>query len=303
MGSEILFERAISPLKEVAAFEYLYKDRFTSLKNITEATVLSEKLPSEVFDEIYGMFIPDGYPELEQFVKGRLGGTRAAIRYTPSWPEKLRGSQRPSPVIYYQGDIGLLEAKSISIVGARKASDAGLSCAGTLAQDLSAREYTVVSGLAKGIDTVAMTCAIEAGGNVIGVVGTPLDTVYPKENAELQRHVAKEHLLVSQVPIYRYYHQDFKSKRFYFPERNELMAAISDATVVVEASDTSGTLIQARACLHQRRPLFILKACLRNPDIVWPQRFLKKENVYEVEDANEIVSILASREQSTAYAQ
>jgi DNA processing protein len=168
---------------------------------------------------------------------------------------------------------------------------------------LTADGFTIVSGLAKGIDTAAMTSAINHGGSVIGVIGTPLDTAYPRENSKLQEQIAKEHLLVSQVPIYRYYHQDFKSKKYYFPERNELMAAISDATVIVEASNTSGSLIQARACLHQGHPLFIMRTCSQNPNLTWPQRFLEKEGVYEAKDAKEITALLAHLKQKSDHTQ
>jgi DNA processing protein len=80
------------------------------------------------------------------------------------------------------------------------------------------------------------------------------------------------------------------------------MAAISDATVIVEASDTSGSMTQARACLRQKRPLFIMKACTQNTNVTWPERFLEKENVYEVENAGGIVKVLSARDQQSDYA-
>ena len=150
----------------------------------------------------------------------------------------------------------------------------------------------MVSGLAKGIDTEAMKSAMEHGGRLIGVIGTPIDEAYPRENADLQEEIARKHLLVSQVPFYKYQKQPFNTRRYYFPERNELMAAISDATVIVEASDTSGTLTQARACQHQRRKLFIMKSCYENDSVDWPKKWAEKDNVYVVGSTGEIVSIL-----------
>jgi DNA processing protein len=132
---------------------------------------------------------------------------------------------------------------------------------------------TVVSGLAEGIDTAAHTAAIEAGGQTIAVIGTPLGVYYPKSNIDLQNQIAKDYLLISQVPVLRYARQAVPQNRLFFPERNVTMSALTEATIIVEASDTSGTLIQARAALHQGRKLFILESCFRRSDITWPARF------------------------------
>jgi DNA processing protein len=104
----------------------------------------------------------------------------------------------------------------------------------------------------------------------------PITEYYPKENKDLQDFIAKNFLLVSQVPIVRYYQQNFKSNRIFFPERNATMSAISQATVIVEAGETSGSLTQARAALHQGRKLFILDSCFQNPGLTWPKRFEKQ---------------------------
>ena len=92
----------------------------------------------------------------------------------------------------------------------------------------------------------------------------------------LQEFISKNHLLISQVPFIRYENQDYRMNRLFFPERNVTMSAITEATVIVEASDTSGTLIQARAALQQKRKLFILDSCFKNPSISWPSKYEKK---------------------------
>jgi DNA processing protein len=107
------------------------------------------------------------------------------------------------------------------------------------------------------------------------VIGTPLSRVYPKDNAELQRKIAREFLLISQVPVKRYERQDYPRNRLFFPERNITMSALTEATIIVEAGETSGTLIQARAALNQGRKLFIFDNCFRK-GLSWPQKFADK---------------------------
>lgn len=282
----------VSPFQEMLAFELLYSEKGSSLKSIAEMTVLSNRLPSQAAKERFGLIPPEHADEIRSYLLEKLGSLSVAVKNTPSWPKKLADSERPTPLFYYCGDIGLVETRSVSIVGSRKASEAGLKRASRLARELAEHGVTTVSGLARGIDTAAMTSAIKAGGNVIGVIGTPLDECYPRENRNLQNEVASHHLLVSQVPFYRYATQPFKTKRYYFPERNELMAAISDATIIVEASDASGTLTQARACLHQHRTLFILRSCYENQAVKWPRDWAQRPGVYVVDSVSSILDVL-----------
>jgi DNA processing protein len=125
------------------------------------------------------------------------------------------------------------------------------------------------------VDTVAHETAIAEGGRTVAVIGTPLSHSYPKENIELQRRIAEEFLLISQVPVKRYERQDYRRNRLFFPERNVTMSALTEATIIVEAGETSGTLIQARAALHQGRKLFILDSCFRR-GLSWPQKYADK---------------------------
>jgi DNA processing protein len=107
------------------------------------------------------------------------------------------------------------------------------------------------------------------------VIGTPINEYYPKENKELQEKIAKDHLLISQVPFFRYNHEPFLARKNNFPRRNATMSAIAEGTVIIEASDTSGTLTQARAAIFQKRKLFILNSCFENESITWPSHYLK----------------------------
>jgi DNA processing protein len=172
--------------------------------------------------------------------------------------------------LYYAGDLSLVDRPCIAIVGSRSASDAGQARARRLAKELAENGFVVVSGLALGIDAVAHKSAIANGGSTIAVIGTPLNRAYPAENVELQEEIYRDHLLVSP---FRLGEQTYKSS---FPKRNRVMAAITDATVIVEASDTSGSLHQAAECVRLGRWLFIAKSLAENPALEWPGKFLKK---------------------------
>lgn len=288
---ESVMDTIVSPYDELIAYEYLYSQDGSTLKKIVESTVRSGRLPHEAVRDEFGMILPDSYGDVEDWVSEHLGTFRIVVNRTPSWPKRLEASTRPSPILYYKGDIALLEARNVSIVGARKATDEGLARAAKLARALFDNDIVVTTGLAAGIDTAATTAALECDATPIGVIGTPIDQAYPKENATLQEAVAEHGLVVSQVPLYKYSKQPFRTKRFYFPERNELMAAISDATVIVEASDTSGTLTQARACLHQGRPLFIMRSCAEGA-ASWPSKYLDKDGVYILDSAEQLIEQL-----------
>ena len=156
--------------------------------------------------------------------------------------------------------------------------------------------YTIASGLAAGIDTAAHRAAIAFGGNTIGVIGTAIDSSYPRTNNGLQEQIAREHLLLSQVPVLRYSQQGPAGNRLFFPERNITMSAITQATIIVEASDTSGTLIQARAALKQGRKLFILESCFQNSAITWPKRFEGRPGVVRVRSFDDVREALGRAE-------
>lgn len=299
MLREALSHATVSPLDELVAYEYLYSRDGMTLNKITEMTVGSDRLPLQALLEESGLFDPrdgDDYRKVERYVEDKAGTFDLAIKGTPSWPASLADSERPAPILYFRGSLSLMSMKSFSVVGSRRASREGLSLASQIAEDLAKDNKAVVTGLAAGIDTAATMSALKYGsGCVVGVIGTPIDECYPRENQKLVDAMLEEGgLIVSQVPFYRYHVQPFRTKRFYFPERNELMAAISDATIIVEASDTSGTLTQARACAHQGRPLFITKHCYDNKSLSWPKKWAQRDYVHVIDGATEALEIMDS---------
>ena len=190
----------------------------------------------------------------------------------------------PNVDVFLAGDAELLCSPSVSVVGTREVTDEGWQRARRLGCELAAAGVVVVSGLAKGVDTAALSGAIDAGGHVVAVIGTPLTKAYPAENAELQQTIYRDHLLVSPFPVGE---QVYPAN---FPKRNRVMAALSDATVIVEASDTSGTLHQADACQKLGRWLFILRSVVENPKVTWPRRFLSGPKTAIIDKTSEVLA-------------
>ncbi|MEO1027517.1 MAG: DNA-processing protein DprA [Pseudomonadota bacterium] len=208
------------------------------------------------------------------------------LRYRNRSLDGIQGSFLDKPdmqSIFCAGSVELLEAPTVAVIGSRSVSEAGRARARRIARLLSDNGVVVSSGLAKGVDTAAHTGAISAGGRTIAVIGTPLNKSYPAENARIQEKIYTEHLLLSQFPEgQRTYPSDF-------PKRNRIMAALSDASIIVEASDSSGTLHQAAECDRLGRWLFIMKSVVDNPALEWPAKFLKRDRVAVLESVDDVL--------------
>jgi DNA processing protein len=284
--------RAISPLRELGAYEALWEDPEASFKTISEkfkarpGAVPSDFVSARRAEEC-AAFVQ------ERFREAHIDRYGVRVHGAGEYPEKLRDAAHPVELIYYQGWWDLVNSRSVAVVGTRKPTREGLKRTQQLVRKLVKDDFTIVSGLATGIDTAAHETAIAEGGRTIAVIGTPLSHTYPRENAELQRKIASEYLIISQVPVRRYEKQDYRLNRLFFPERNVTMSALTEATIIVEAGETSGTLFQARAALQQRRKLFILDSCFRKKTLTWPRKFEERGGI-RVEDYEDIRKHLAA---------
>ena len=291
----LISENIISPNEEILSYETLW-----AIKDIKEKqlrNLFSHHIPSKALLEISSQSnlfqTEDSYSQIKDevslFLKDLLKDDPVSMVLNKSFqcPESLI-TKYPVGLFYYKGDLSLLETRLISIVGSRKASEEGITEAKTLAKKLVAEGFTIVSGLAEGIDTSAHQSALENNGRTIGILGTPINEYYPKKNKDLQNKIGENHLLMSQVPFYRYAREPFPARKFHFPRRNKLMASISEATIVVEASDTSGSHSQARECLKQGKKLFILDSCFKNPKISWPKKYVE-EGAIKVKEFSDIL--------------
>lgn len=288
-----VFTNVISPYDEMLAYEALWFELGSEKQMADFFRQVPGKKPSEAL--LY--FVHNDKKEyalrtekVESAIISRLSGFSVSIHGDFQYPNSLRGADYPVEIIYYTGDINLLDSKCISIVGTRNPSLDGVRRAKKITKLLVEQGFTIVSGLASGIDTASHVQAIESGGRTIGVLGTPIDKYYPAENRNLQDIIKEKYLLVSQVPFFVHKKKN-GIRRMFFPRRNVTMAAISIATVIVEAGETSGTLIQAMACIDQGKKLFLLNSLFENNTISWPEKYEKKGAV-RVNSVDDLLSRL-----------
>lgn len=297
-GDWLLTSAPIDSQMEMAAYESLWLGQsawFASIANLfreNPRALPSELVPAAEATRVLG--------ELREQLGDRIAQVGVRVHGSAEYPSRLREADHPLELFYYRGDWSLASSPSVAVVGTRNPSEEGASNAGKIAKALVREGFTVVSGLAKGIDRAAHMAAIDAGGRTIAVIGTPLFDSYPRENARLQEQIAEEHLLISQVPFLRYKNQHFKSNRLFFPARNVTMSALTRATIIVEAGETSGTLVQARAALNQGRKLFILESCFRRSDLTWPAKY-EKQGAVRVRSITDILSKLGKASDEPAY--
>jgi DNA processing protein len=261
----------VLPLRELGAYEALWMRAHTSFRSL--ARLFRDRpgaLPSDFVSERDAVRHRD-----QALARAGAAGTGAfgvSLHGMREYPERLRSAAAPVELLYYQGRSQLLYARCLAIVGTRHPTREGEEWAARLARRFARAGFTIVSGLARGIDTAAHVAAIECGGATAAVLGTPLTSAFPPANSALQRLLAREYLAVSPIPILRHAFQSREANRHFFRDRNATLAALSEAVIVVEASDRSGALIAARHALDQGRPVFVLESCFRRPELAWPAR-------------------------------
>ena len=252
-------------------------------------TVLDEELDSpggqttllpgsaESADEL----IEDARSDLERWA---AQGMRLVTVLDSEYPANLRAVHDRPPMVFIAGTLKPGDARSVAVVGARKATPRGKEQASRIAAHLVERNYTVVSGLASGIDTAAHATTLSANGRTVAVIGTGLARAYPPENASLQRRIADQCAVVSQ------FWPDSPPTRRSFPMRNAVMSGIALGTVVVEASDTSGARTQARLALAQGRPVFLLASLVERQ--AWAREYMGRPGTHVVREPEEITDVI-----------
>jgi DNA processing protein len=212
-------------------------------------------------------------------------GMRFITLLDQDYPAQLLTVHQRPPFLMMRGRPDEADAQGVAIVGTRKATDRGVREAYNLARELSSAGVPVISGLAVGIDTAALSGALSAGGRAVAVIGTGLHHAYPNQNSDLQDWISKVGLVISQ------FLPDTPPVKSAFPMRNAVMSGYSAATVVVEAPYRSGARMQARLALEHGRRVFLVESLLVND---WARSYANRPNTTVVRSVNDVLAHLES---------
>lgn len=187
-------------------------------------------------------------------------GRHVLHRDHPAWPTLLNEISDPPVVLWAQGDLAALEGPKLAMVGTRKPTSEGAHNAKTFAREMASRGWCIVSGMALGVDGVAQRAALNAGGSTIAVLGCGVDVIYPASHRDLHEQLSRlpGGLVLSEHP------PGTVARPAFFPRRNRIVTGLSLGTLVVEATEKSGSLVSARLTLEQNRELFVLPGSLHN---------------------------------------
>lgn len=227
----------------------------------------------------------------KEFELARRQNIRLFAFDDPEYPENLRAAEDAPPVIYVRGQINCLrQPLSLSIVGARNASLNGRKLASQISCELTSQGIMIVSGMARGIDTAAhkgAMFALNRSGSTIAVLGTGIDIAYPAENQKLCEQIAGQGAVISEFPL------GTEPSAGNFPRRNRIVSALTDGTLVVEASLHSGSLITARLALEQGRDVFAVPGFPTDERSAGPNKLIK-DGAFLVENAEDILNVLSA---------
>ncbi len=221
-----------------------------------------------------------GKKELE---KAASSGIKILFKEEEGFPEALKNISSPPSFLYIKGTIKKMPL--ISVIGARKATSYGKEVTEFITRELVKNRVGIVSGLARGIDTIAHKTALSCNGYTIGILGCGIDVVYPPENRKLFEEIGEKGALISEFPM------GTKPRRENFPRRNRLISGLSNGVLVIEAGEKSGTLITARWALNQGKEIFCVPGSIFSP-LSRGTHLLLKEGAILVDSAQDILFYL-----------
>ncbi|MCX7916908.1 MAG: DNA-processing protein DprA [bacterium] len=267
--SYIKLKRLLSELKDIEEIFTLDLKKLTELgvkKNIAEKIIKWENLPLK--EEI-------------EFIEKE--GIKVITIEDPEYPEILKQIYDPPFLLYVKGSTNL-ENFSIGIVGTRNPSIYGLKMAEKFASELASYGITIISGLARGIDTAAHTGTLRVNGKTIGVMGSGFKNFYPPENKRLEREIIKNGAIITEFPSFVF------PEKYNFPKRNRIISGLSRGVIIIEAGPKSGALITANFALEQGREVFALPGRV---DTLYSKgtNKLLKEGAYLIEEPKDILDI------------
>jgi DNA processing protein len=226
---------------------------------------------------------------VEQQRKMREAGADLIPLRDPRYPPLLREIYDPPIVLFARGQVELLQAPMLAVVGTRRPTPYGTAVAERLAADLAAAGLVVVSGMARGIDTASHRGALGAGGETVAVFGCGADVIYPAENRGLAAQIAREGLIVSEFPM------GTPGQPQNFPVRNRIISGMSLGVLVVEGAQYSGSAITARLAMEQGRDVFAVPGNITSK-MSWGPNLLIKQGAKLVQEAGDVLVELPAAE-------
>lgn len=208
-----------------------------------------------------------------------------------NYPVLLKEIHHPPEALFYRGNIDLLKKSCLSIVGTRKFSDYGEYVTEKIVSELAIADIVIVSGLAKGIDTIAHKSALNNNLPTIAVLGTGIDNIYPEENTNLAKEIVDNNGLM----ISEYFFQE--PRKELFPKRNRIISGISLGTLVIEAPEKSGALITANFALEHNREVFVVPADIDRANSLGNLNLLYAGSAHPVSCGRDIINILNNTSQ------
>ena len=206
--------------------------------------------------------ITSGQPKIpldEELEKLERYGVTVLTWHDKDYPSRLKEIYDYPPLLYLRGSLLAEDEWCLAVVGTRRATAYGRQVTEEIVADLVQSKITIVSGLARGIDSVAHNSALEAGGRSLAVFACGLDLVYPAENTDLARRIMQQGALISEYPL------GTRPRAENFPRRNRIMSGMSLGVLVTEAGETSGAMITARMALEQNREVFAIPGSILSP--------------------------------------
>lgn len=230
---------------------YRLVNHFGTPEKVLQASVASLKKVAGISPQMAGSIAGRHSPDwaLKEIERCHSKGFHIITQQDARYPALLLEIPDPPPFLYCNGDLQK-DACHIAVVGSRKATSYGKTCAKKLCRELGSKGISVVSGMARGIDTAAHIGALTGGGNTIAVLGSGLERIYPAENRKLFQRIADSGAVLSEFPL------DAGPQAHHFPQRNRIISGMALGTVVVEAAIRSGSLITARLAAEQGREVF-----------------------------------------------
>jgi DNA processing protein len=231
-----------------------------------------------------------GFAEGE-LAKAAAAGVAIITMNDPAYPERLRNSPDPPLCLYVRGSLRPEDANAVAIVGTRKPTQYGMSVTRRMASRLVSAGLTVVSGMARGIDTEAHKGALAARGRTIAVLGCGIDTAYPPENRGLMEEIVRSGAVITENPF------GTRPESGYFPSRNRIISGLSLGAAIIEAAEDSGSLITAKYALEQNRRVFAVPGNIGSPTSRGTNGLIKRGAVL-VEGAEDLLRELGWRDRS-----